>query len=247
MSDGWSDADIRALLTPQEYAAASKPVIEEGAQGSVEWLMERVGHVTCSRFGDVLDFGKSGTKESAKRAAYRKQVVIERVTGKPLPHFVSGPMRDGIEREPLAKMAYEARTGRLLQDHGFQRHPMLEWVGGSPDALIGALGGLECKCPTAPVHLDTLLGGMDADEHMPQVQGLIWIFGVDWWDFCSYCPMFEEPLRTYIQRVPRDDAYIVKLEAGVLRFLDEVAAQVEVLNKLCGIREADCQDERQAA
>ncbi len=222
------DADLREILTPQEYVAATAPVAADGAQGSVQWLMERVGHVTCSRFGDVMDFNKSG-KESAKRRDYRKQVVIERVTRKPLAHFVSGPMLDGIEREPMAKMAYEARTGRMLRDNGFQRHKSIAWVGGSPDALIGDNGGLECKCPTAPTHLDTLLNGMNDEEHMPQVQGLMWIFGADWWDFCSYCPMFDEPLRTYIQRVERDNEYIKSVEVNVREFLSSVQVEIDVL------------------
>lgn len=227
-AERWSDEDIRGLLTPEELAAANRPVIEEGAQGSIAWLKERCGYVTASRFKDVMDFTKAG-KESAKRAGYRKQVIIERITGKPLDHFVSGPMLDGIEREPMAKMAYEARTGRMLRDYAFKKHPTLAWVGGSPDALIGEFGGFECKCPTAPTHLDTLLNGMDADEHMPQVQGLIWLFDADWWDFISYCPVFDEPLRTYIQRIPRDEVYIAAIEERVVTFLAEVDAQIAAL------------------
>lgn len=227
-----TDEFVRAALGHEYDNAIAR--VEEGAQGTITWLLERCGHVTASCFKHVQDFNKSG-KESAKRSDYRKQVVIERVTQQPLEHFVSGPMRDGIEREPMAKMAYEGRTGRMLRDHGFRRHPTIQWVGGSPDALIGDKGGLECKCPTAPTHLDTLLYGMD-DDHLAQVQGLMWIFDADWWDFCSYCPVFEEPLRTYIQRIYRDDAYIGRLQAHVTIFLDEVADQVIKVQKIvaCG-------------
>lgn len=221
MSAAFTDADLRETLGA-DYTAANAPVIEPGAQRSPEWLAERAGHVTCSRFRDVMDFNKSG-KESSKRAAYRKEVVIERITGRPLEHYVSGPMLDGIEREPMAKMSYEARTGAILRDCGFQRHQSIKWVGGSPDALIGDDGGLECKCPTPATHIDTLLFGMDA-EHLPQVQGLMWIFGAQWWDFASYCPVFDEPLRTYVQRIERDETYIAELAGNVLQFLDEVAA-----------------------
>lgn len=229
MSLAITDDYLRGLLGPEDYAAA-QPRVEEGAQGSITWLLERCGYVTASRFKDVQDFTKAG-KESAKRAGYRAQVTIERITQQPIEHFVSGPMRDGTEREPMAKMAYEARTGHMLRDHGFRRHATIRWVGGSPDALIGSTGGLECKCPTPPTHLDTLLNGMD-EQHIPQVQGLMWIFDAQWWDFCSYCPMFDEPLRTYIERIPRNDAYIAMLAADVTKFLEEVAVQIGALQKI---------------
>lgn len=229
MNDALSEADLREILTPEEYAKAVAPLVEPGGQGSPEWLKERCGHVTCSRFVDVLDFTKA-SKEGAKRAAYRKEVAIERITGQWIEHYVSRPMRDGIEREPDAKMAYEARTGRLLLDSGFRKHPTLAWVGGSPDALIVPGGGIEIKCPLPTTHVDTLVDGMDPD-HLPQVQGLMWLHDAQWWDFCSYCPVFEEPLRTYIQRIPRDDAYIAALETSVRTFLAEVAALVERLTR----------------
>ena len=238
MSADLTDADIREALGSSPDGQRS-PL--PGEQGSAEFFAARRGFITGSRFKDVMDFNK-GTpakdgkpakpgKESAKRAAYRAEVVIERITGRSIDHYVSGPMRDGIDREPLAKMAYEARTGRMLTDHGFRRHPTLPMVGGSPDALIGDDGGLEIKCPTPTTHLDTLLNGMDA-EHIPQVQGYIWIFGAQWWDFCSYCPHFDEPLRTYIQRIPRDDAYLAELAAGVLTFAAEVELQVAAVRAL---------------
>lgn len=233
MNADLSAEDIRYALGENHPDAQPQPL--PGAQGSAEWFAARRGCVTASRFKDVLDFnvGRNGQrgKESTKRAAYRKEVVIERVTSRSIEHYMSGPMRDGIEREPVAKMAYEARTGHLLVDHGFIRHPSIAMVGGSPDARIGDDGGLEIKCPTPLVHLGTLLGGMDA-EHMPQVQGLMWITDAQWWDFCSYCPHFDEPLRTYVQRVARDDAYIEALEKDVRLFLAEVEQQVTMLRKI---------------
>jgi len=67
------------------------------AQGSIEWLLERCGHITASRFKDVLDILKNG-KPGAKRESYKLELVYERITGRPYEHFVNKAMADGIER-----------------------------------------------------------------------------------------------------------------------------------------------------
>lgn len=211
-----ADAYQAELEKVRNYA----PGAPTAAQGSPEWLNERLGHCTCSRFKDVVDFQKSG-REGAKRAAYRWELVIERITGRPTEHYLSKPMQDGLDREPEAKLAYEARTGAMLSSRGFVHHKSLKWVGGSPDALVGDDGGLEIKAPTPATHAITLLNGMPID-HLPQVQGLIWIFDRAWWDFASYNPIFPEALQMHIQRVQRDDEYIKSLAAQIDIFLAEV-------------------------
>ena len=215
------DREMAEFEQQSKAALAKESSAPTAEQGTPAWLQERVGHCTASRFRDVMDFTKGG-KPSAKREAYKLELVIERITGQPTEHFVSKPMMDGIEREPMAKMAYERRTGAMLQSSGFRHHKTIKWVGGSPDALLDG-GGLECKCPTPPTHIKTILDGMD-DEHMPQVQGLIWLFDEKWWDFESFCPIFDEPLRTYIQRIPRNDDYLAELVANIGIFLGEVDA-----------------------
>ena len=121
------------------------------AQGTPEWLLERAGLATASRFSDVLATIKSG--EAAVRRSYRAELVVERLTGKPTEQgFVSQAMREGTEREPFARMEYEARTGFMVQEVGLIRHATIE-AGASPDGLIDdSDGGLELKCPTAATH-----------------------------------------------------------------------------------------------
>ena len=182
-----------------------------GGQGSVQWLMDRTGKVTASNFGKVR-----GTP--AKRDGYLFEHVCERLTGQPTDHYISKPMMDGIEREPFARMKYEAATGAIVEEVGFVPHPDLPLVGGSPDGLIGSDGIIECKCPTAPTHIRTLLDGMSGD-HLPQVQGVLWITGRKWCDFISYYPDLPPPLDLHIQRIERDDNYIAALAEDVAKFL----------------------------
>ncbi len=60
----------------------------------------------------------------------------------------------------------------------------------------------------------------------------MWVTGRKWWDFQSYDPRLPAPLRRYIQRVPRDDAYIAMLETEVISFTAEVETVVAKLKKL---------------
>lgn len=204
---------------------------EEAVQGSIQWLTERLGHCTASRFADVMDFTAKGT-EGAKRKAYKLELVGERLTGKPAEKFVSNAMLHGTEFEPFAVMAYESQTGQMCEEARFIRHPTIAMCGCSPDRLICDDGGLECKCPTSPTHLTTMLTGECL--HLPQIQGCMWITGRQWWDFVSFDPRMPDGLQLYMQRIERDEEYIAKLSAAVIQFLTEVGEIVERLQAMKG-------------
>jgi putative phage-type endonuclease len=186
-------------------------------QGTPEWLAARLGHVTASRFSDVLAKGKGITREK-----YLIQIVCERLTGLSQPEYVNGAMEWGTEQEPFARMAYEVKTQAIVQEVGFIKHPTMARVGGSPDGLIGDNGGVQIKCPSSHVHIATIRNGMPS-EHRAQVQGEMAVTNRTWWDFVSYDPRMPEPLQLYIERIKRDDDYIEQqLVPAVLAFLREV-------------------------
>lgn len=197
-------------------------------QGTEEWFAARVGIATASGFADILAKIKSG--EAATRRNYRAQLVVERLTKKPIPTFQSAAMRQGIEREPDARMAYMIKTGLVVEQVGFLRHEELE-AGASPDGLIEKDGGLEIKCPELATHLSYLKLNTEPPEYTAQIQGNLWISEREWWDFCSYNPDFPENLQLVIRRVYRNEAYIKTLADEVARFMDEVRAeQAEILS-----------------
>jgi len=195
-------------------------------QGSPEWLQIRCGKATASCFADVLATIKSG--EAASRRNYRAQIIAERLTGVPADTYQSAEMKWGTDQEPFARISYEAKTGNVVQQIAFIAHSEL-MAGASPDGMIGADGQAEIKCPNTATHIDTLLKGMSPD-HIPQIQGNLWMSGRQWCDFVSYDPRMLERMQLYVQRVQRDDAYIAKLEAEVRKFLlevDKVIADLE--------------------
>ena len=226
-------SDFDDMLAREDaFGAGKKP----GEQQSVEWLMERVGYCTASRFKDVMDYQKSG-KPGAKRTGYMWELVIERITGKPSQHYASVAMQHGTQYEPMARMAYEARTGAIVTETGFRKHQTIAWVGGSPDGVIEPSGGWEGKCPfNSANHLACWLSGMP-EEHIPQIQGLIWLHGSDWWDFTSFDPRMPPDFALYVQRIPKDVPYIEKLSTEIDRFLDEVQEQVTALHRIAAEQE----------
>jgi hypothetical protein len=201
----------------------------ECAQGTPEWLAARCGVASASRFAAVMAKVKTG--EAADRRNYRTDLVVERLTGRPLESFTTAAMKQGTEREPFARMAYEARTGLIVQEVGFCRHDEMA-AGASPDGLIGDDGGLEIKCPERSAHLHYLQQDAEPPEYTWQIQGGMWITGRAYWDFASYNPDFPEHLQLIVRRIQRNDEQIKQLGEEVAKFLREVeeeAARIRAL------------------
>lgn len=198
-------------------------------QGSTAWLSARAGHATASRFKDVLARIKVG--EAAGRRNYRMQLVTERLTCIPCESYTNAAMQWGTDTEPAARAAYEALTGEIVAEAPFLLHTGLDWVGASPDGLVGADGGIEIKCPhQSTVHVETLQGGMPPD-HIAQIQGVMWVTGRQWVDFVSFDPRMPENLQLHVERIKRDEPYITLLETEVRKFLAEVDALEQQLRK----------------
>lgn len=200
-------------------------------QGGVDWLRERAGHATASRFCDILAVSKKDGKPLKARDDYLMELVVEQITGEPIESASSFAMKWGTDAEPYARAQYEADTGSMVREVGFAKHPTIEWVGASSDGLVGASGGVEIKCPfNSAIHLQTWADGMP-EHHKPQVYGQMWVLGLEWIDFCSYDPRMQNGgahLKLYRQRIMRDDAYIADLEKQVQTFLAEVQHKVDL-------------------
>lgn len=206
-------------------------------QGTEGWLLERIGCVTGSRFGEVSAMDKAGKKFLKSRETAITEITLELLTGRPGAMWTSKATEWGKQHESFARMRYEAATGAFCEEVGFIRHPQHMQVGCSPDGLLGARKGYESKCPyTATVHLDTLINGMP-DEHIPQVQGGMWVCDCDEWDFVSYHPSFPEGMQLYIQTVKRDQEYIDSMAERVLSAVDEINLNVKYLLAKYGVKQ----------
>jgi len=197
-------------------------------QRTEAWHQQRCGKLTASRFSDILSVLKSG-KSSESRSKYMREIVFEILSGVPKQSSNAQAMKWGTEIEQYARESYELYTGNIVQSAEFTLHPQFQYVGCSPDGLIDFDGGIEIKCPhDESKHIQTLLEGMP-QEHIPQIQGTLFVTGRKWWDFVSYDPRQGEDYRLYIQRVYRDEKFINDLRERLIQFWNESCEMVCLL------------------
>lgn len=196
-------------------------------QGSYNWIQQRVGCATASRFKDVMAKLKSGGPAQARKD-YMAEIVCECLTGMPVTKFSNAAMAWGTEMEPEARQAYIIATGNEVDEVSFIKHSTLR-CGASPDGIINLEGCLEIKCPNSMTHMDTLIADAVPEQHTAQIQGQMWLTGFQWADFVSYDPRMPKGLDLFIRRVYRDDKYIAELQYEVSVFLKEVDERVAAL------------------
>lgn len=202
-------------------------------QRSDDWRMLRAGLLTGSCAADILAERKRGTGELQRRKDLRKRLVCERLTGIPEEESDYKPkdMRHGIDLEPIAFSAYEARTGQVARRVGFIKHTALQ-AGCSPDGYVGDLltGLIELKCPKSTTHLEYLQADCVPEEYWPQIVHALWLTGAAWCDFCSFDDRFlNRDLQLFRKRVKSEDVDLVAYELVVVTFLREVQDEYDAL------------------
>lgn len=202
-------------------------IIESIEQGSQEWLELRVGKVTASKFKDVMTNGKGGNL-SVTAKSYMIKLVCEILRGEPMPFFENDSMRWGTETEPQARAMYELKNDVDVKEVAFVE--LNDFVGVSPDGLVGDNGLLEIKCPNTETQIKRFLDGVGLPkEYEAQVQGQLWVTGREWCDFVSFDPRIDVEA-SYIQtRVYRDKEYIEALEKKVMAFVEEMKKTINTL------------------
>jgi predicted phage-related endonuclease len=197
----------------------------------------RCGSVGASDVPDLVRRTKSGY--SATRANLMALKVVERLTGVAVETYQSKAMADGLEREPLARVAYE-----IVYDVDIEQvilplpHPLVAGAHASPDGLVGALGLVEVKCPQAAAHLDTLLGEKIERDYAVQIQWQLAVTGRHWCDFVSWNPDFPPAMQLWVQRVEREPLLMSELEDEVRKFLAELEWKVLELKRRYDLQEA---------
>lgn len=187
-------------------------------QGSPEWKQARAGKVTASRAKDARDRLKSGAP-SGKQIAYACQVALERVSHQPADAtFENWQMREGHIQEPIARAAYERRTGNLVDEVGaFATDDELFLY--SPDGVIDDDGLLEVKTLFSPERIMTIVGNGDVSDFIDQCMFGLWLTGRQWIDLVIWVPSLEH---LSIRRIERDDDYIEAMETDLLAFAELV-------------------------
>lgn len=187
-------------------------------QGSSEWHEIRRGKFTASVVSKLL-MGKS--TQGYSDAIYK--VAMERLSGKIPEGYSNAAMLRGIEMEPMAREAYEVETLTLVEEVGFIEAN--EWVGCSPDGLVGDDGMIQIKCPAYNTHIGYLINDEVPKDYYLQMQMEMLVAGRKWNDFVSFHP----DLPMYVKRVNLDKATCDKIETEI-----EIAKQKveEIIKKI---------------
>ena len=195
-------------------------------QGSPEWFAMRAGKVTASKAADVMS-----AITTAGYRNYLADLVVERLTGNKTESFTNAAMQWGVDQEPIARAEYEVKTGNFVDQIAFVDHPAIANFGCSPDGLVGDDGLIEIKCPNTATHIDYVMQDKVPTKYIPQIQCQLAVTGRKWCDFVSFDPRLPDGLQILFVRLERYVEYIEKLEARVVKFLDEVNSAVNGLKE----------------
>jgi len=105
-------------------------------QLSQEWFDARKGRVTGSQIGAILGVNPW----SSNTDAMRSMLGYSTFTGNVATEY-------GSRNEANAIADFELETNIIIKECGFILHPEFDWLGASPDGLIGADAIAEIKCP----------------------------------------------------------------------------------------------------
>lgn len=137
----------------------------------MSWHEERKGLLTASNFAAAL--GISPYKS--------RQQLWRELTGRVEPFQGNEYTAWGTEHEQDAIFAYECKTGNVVEATGLTRHPLIDWMGATPDGLVGVDGAIECKCPRE-------LHSQVPEHYLPQVMGVMECIGAEYCDYISWTP-----------------------------------------------------------
>ena len=175
-------------------------------QRTEAWFKDREGKLTGSAFGQAAGLGPG-----SRAQLWRRMMGME-------PAFEGNAATEwGTDKEPVAVAAYEQHCGMSAQLVGFLTHREHDWLGCSPDFLVGEAGMGEIKCPFS----QTLYDDIPA-YYMAQVQGAMEVADKAYCDFVCWTP---ERMRVW--RVARSEDYWRWLHMQLAEFWLYVQAAVE--------------------
>jgi len=158
-------------------------IIYNFPQGSPEWHAIRKGKLTASHATAIGNCG-------AGLVTYVDDIVLEMCIEPE--QYYNSDMERGNELEPVARAVYEFENEIQTQQVGFIQYN--DYVGFSPDSLVGDDGGLELKARNDKIHFKLLKDGKVDSSAIWQMNMGMLITGRKWWDFGSYNPNFKQSL-----------------------------------------------------
>lgn len=193
-------------------------IIHNFDQRSDEWYKIRAGKLTASSFHTCL--GNSETRNTLLL-----KITAERITGKLIENtYSNSDMERGVNNENIARIGYELFSDNTVQEVGFCE--LDDWVGSSPDGLVGEDGIIEIKCPKETVFLNQIIHNKIKPEYLTQIQFNLYVLDRKWCDYIAY----NESFNLYVKRVERDEEYIDKIKENIERCKIDIQKNIELYN-----------------
>ena len=200
-------------------------------QRTPEWLEKRKGRITGSNVGAIL-----GRSPFMKRKDVMRNMVRE-YHGYPSEFTGNVATNYGTYNEPNALADYELKFDTKIELTGF--HTFEDWLGASPDGLIGNNGLIEIKCPYSlrdknPPEFKSI----DYQTHYwLQIQIQLFVTGREWCHFYQWSAHGEMHETVWFNPLAIDkflpelkefyDKYLVEREApACLKYLEDKRQQV---------------------
>lgn len=201
-------------------------IIRDFEQGSQSWLDRKRGKVSASKAKDLNTNGRGG-KPSKTSESYMMELISERLTGESKPFFENDAMKWGTETEPQARAMFELREGLEVEEVAFVERN--EWLGISPDGLIGDDGLIEIKCPNTATQIRRALSDDYSADYKDQIQMQLMVTERQYCYFLSFDPRLDCDAGYLLQKVERDEKYIEEMEVKTKAFISKMK---ELLKKL---------------
>lgn len=168
-------------------------------QKSEAWFQKRRGRLTGSNVGAALGLNPYKSPDDVIRQMVREHHGAE-------PEFQGNvATQHGSFHEAGAQAEYTMETGRVVKETGFHVHEGLDWLGASPDGLVGDDGVVEIKCPFGqrdknPPQFKT---AEQQPHYYAQMQIEMACTGRVWCDFYQWAPHGSK-----LETVYRDEAWL---------------------------------------
>lgn len=196
-------------------------IYKELQQGSDEWFNVRRGKMTASHASTIVANGKG-------LDTYCLEKAVEIFSEEREEQFENSHTKRGKELEPVAKAYYESKENVTVETIGFAEYN--DYVGVSPDGLVGEDGLVEIKCPSGKIYMLALLGEDIDREYYNQMQMQMLVMEKKWCDFVQFNPNFPVPM--IIRRVYPDNKVRDKLLDGMKSGEEKIKTLIEAAKKI---------------
>lgn len=149
-------------------------------QRSPEWFSARVGRVTGSAVGAILGLNPYTSADDVLRRMVRDY-------HKAPSEFEGNVATEyGQFHEAGATFEYTLETGMPVEECGFFTHE--DWLGASPDGLVGMMGVIEIKCPYGQRDAipPVFKSAADQPHYYAQMQIEMFCANREWCDFFQW-------------------------------------------------------------